>query len=41
VFDGGRIVEYGPHDELLQLLQKNGLCAELWNMRVMYYTIEI
>lgn len=34
VFDKGRIVEYGNHDELLK---QNGLYAEFYNMQSQYY----
>ncbi|HIS30375.1 MAG TPA: ATP-binding cassette domain-containing protein [Candidatus Limivivens intestinipullorum] len=36
VFDGGRIVQHGSHEELLSDL--NGKYYELWNAQAQYYT---
>ena len=36
VFQSGKIVEYGSHEDLLR---QNGLYCELWNMQAAYYTV--
>ncbi len=35
VFDGGRIVEYGSHEELMK---RGGIYSELFNMQAQFYT---
>lgn len=38
VFDEGKLVQLGSHDELLQ--EKNGKYSELWNAQAQYYREE-
>ena len=36
VFDGGQIVQHGPHEDLIE--EQAGLYRELWNAQAQYYT---